>query len=73
VTIQNKLTPELVQHEHSRIMDDYIDAKAVIKAKRDKKLDALRARCPHEDIDKDRPGPSWCCHCESEVEVIGRG
>lgn len=69
---QTKLTPEQVQHEHSLIMGEYLDAKEVIKAKRGKKLDALRERCPHEDIDKDGPGPPWCCHCESEVrERIG--
>lgn len=67
---QGKLTPDQVRHECLRIMGDYLDAKEVIKAKRHKKLVALRERCPHKDIDKDGPGPPWCCDCEFEVAAL---
>lgn len=63
---QEKLTSGQVRHEHSRIMGEYIDEKAVITAKRDKKLNALRERCPHENTEKDWRH-RWCNDCESEV------
>ncbi|KKK85689.1 hypothetical protein LCGC14_2770780 [marine sediment metagenome] len=58
-----KLTVEQVKHEHSRIIDEYIDAKDVIRARRDKKLDALRERCSHENADEDSGSP-WCNDCK---------
>jgi len=42
-----KLTAEQVRHECRKIDDEYSDAKAVIKAKRDKKIEAIQDRCPH--------------------------
>ena len=67
MTGQDKLNLEQVQHELSRIIGEYLDAKEVIKAKRDKKLDALRARCPHEDLDDEWGWRLWCRDCESEI------
>ena len=66
MTNQDKLTPEQVDHEYLRITGEYLDAKAVIKAKRDKKLDALRERCPHENTEN-QSRYRWCNDCESEV------
>ena len=66
---EEKLTAQQVQHEYLRIMGDYLDAKEVIKAKRNKKLAVLREKCPHQDIDKDGPGLPWCCDCESTLGV----
>lgn len=64
---QEKLTPEQVQHEHSRITGEYLDAKEVLKAKRDKKLDALRERCPHKNTNNEWGFQPWCYDCESGV------
>ena len=44
---QHMLTPEQVRHEHAKITEEYLDAKEVIKAKRDKKLKAIQDKCPH--------------------------